>query len=135
MVVITINVVNPDIHAATVVNIVFEVDDMGNVAPTYRLSSFDLDMYDSTSIILQVFCQLLIVGMCIISIRDLTLKENEVTYFAYRNMPEKQPMFEPLKATLEEWVLNDGIPIWKRLRSPFASEYVNFFTFGFVTCT
>jgi hypothetical protein len=51
-VVITINVVNPNIQVCTVVKIVFEIDSAGNVAPSYRLRSFDLDNFDSSSIIL-----------------------------------------------------------------------------------
>jgi hypothetical protein len=107
MIVITLNVVNPNISQASVVKIVFEIDNAGNVAPSYRIRSFDVDSFDSTSIILQVFLQLLIITQYIITFRDLSVTPGELNYFAFRKMPEKLTEFEPIKATYDTWVKHD----------------------------
>jgi hypothetical protein len=97
--------------------------------PSYQLLSFGNDQLDETTIILYVTILLLIIVLIVIVFRDLTMSVSEYSYFALRNMPDKLGQFEPMSETLQEWQEHDEQSTFRKLRLPYSTESVNYFTF------
>lgn len=128
-VIFTFNAFCPDIAMVTVVRCVFEVDRAMNIVPSFVLTSFPYEPYDTISIVLQVLLQVLIFVLAFLLIYDSQFLPSEMSYFAHRNNEEDLIDIGKPEDLLQSWKRHERLSFFKRLRRPHSEEIINYVTF------